>query len=80
MEEVYYLKFIMKDGSVRYMGHSTYLFDEKPSFRSLMNLKDAKSKRTKMIKEMDRWANFNPDERYQDIKICKATITYDDGV
>lgn len=78
-EEVYYLKFIMKDGSVMYTDHSTYVFNEKPSLRSLMTLQAAKAKKTKMLKQQAAWS-FNPDDVYQDIEICKATITYDDGV
>ena len=78
MEEAYYLKIIMKDDTIKYMGHSTYLFDEKPSFRSLMELKDAKSKKTKLIKKMKEWAIHNSKEEYKDVEICKATISYEE--
>ena len=77
-EEVYYLKIFMEDGSTKYCGHSNYLFDEKPNFRSLMTLKDARAKRTKLLKKMDILNADNSDEKYSNIEIRKAIIYYED--
>ena len=82
MEEVYYLKVIMQNGEERYMGHTTYSYGKKPTYKDLMPLQSAKAKRTKMLADMEAWIAYKPEDpyMYKDVVICQATITYGDEI
>lgn len=79
VKEAYYLRIILEGGTAMYLGHSGYLVDPEPSFKSLMELKDARTKRTKLLKQgfvfVDRPGD-DEDRKIRAIDICTAIIDF----
>lgn len=79
VKEAYYLRIILEGGTVMYLGHPGFFAVPEPSFRSLMNLEDARTERTKLLKQGTICSDQPGDNEGRKIKaidICMAIIDF----
>lgn len=83
MIEAYYLKIITTECLVKYIGHSECIGEDHPSFKSLMEFGNAKTKKAKILKRGVIHSG-NPGSidfkewQIKEIMICKAKINFEE--